>query len=75
MQAKGANAEALANYRQVVLRAAEDVENALMMLSQTQLHVGELHEEVESLAKARDLSKQAYRAGSITLTDVLDAKS
>jgi outer membrane protein TolC len=28
---------------------------------------------VQSLVKARDLAEQAYRAGSITLTDVLDA--
>ena len=28
---------------------------------------------MESLTRARDLSQDAYRAGSITLTDVLDA--
>jgi outer membrane protein TolC len=28
---------------------------------------------VQSLTRARDLSQEAYRAGSITLTDVLDA--
>jgi NodT family efflux transporter outer membrane factor (OMF) lipoprotein len=72
-QAKGANAEALALYKQSVLRAAEDVENSLMLLTQTQIHVQELQDQVEALRKARDLSEQAYRAGSITLTDVLDA--
>src|SRR5216683_1792020 len=30
-------------------------------------------DEAQSLVKARDLAEQAYRAGSITLTDVLDA--
>ena len=44
-----------------------------MMLTQTQIHVQELQGQVESLTKARDLSELAYRAGSITLTDVLDA--
>jgi NodT family efflux transporter outer membrane factor (OMF) lipoprotein len=74
-QARGANAEALAVYRHAVLRAAEDVENALSGLAQTQAHVVELQGQVQSLVKARDLAQQAYQAGSITLTDVLDAGS
>ncbi|WP_341962616.1 TolC family protein [Pseudomonas sp. RC10] len=72
-QAKGANAEALALYRQAVLKAAEDVENAFVGLNQTAIHVIQLQEQVDALVKSRDLSEQAYRAGSITLTDVLDA--
>lgn len=61
-ESRGANAEALIDYRRAVLKAAEDVENALALLSET-----------EALTRARDLSQEAYRAGSITLTDVLDA--
>jgi len=72
-QARGANAEALAVYREAVLRAAEDVENALSGLAQTEADMIELQDEVQSLVKAHDLAEQAYRAGSITLTDVLDA--
>ena len=72
-QARGSNAEALVIYRQAVLRAAEDAENALSSLSQTQAYETELQGQVKSLISARDLSEQAYRAGSITLTDVLDA--
>jgi outer membrane protein TolC len=72
-QAKGADAEALAMYRQAVLHAAEDVENSLMALAQMQIRAGEVQDQVDALNKARDLSEQAYRAGSITLTDVLDA--
>ncbi|WP_244128482.1 efflux transporter outer membrane subunit [Burkholderia gladioli] len=71
--ARGANAEALASYRQTVLKAAEDVENAFVALSQTQLRQAELDAEVKSLTRARDLSERAYKAGAITLTDVLDA--
>lgn len=74
-QARGANAEALAIYRQVVLRAAEDVENALAAFSQTQLRTSELAAQVQALTRARDLSEQAYRAGSIPLTDVLNANA
>jgi hydrophobe/amphiphile efflux-1 (HAE1) family protein/NodT family efflux transporter outer membrane factor (OMF) lipoprotein len=72
-QARGANAEALVAYRQAVLRAAEDVENALATLAQTQAYLVDVQAEVQSLTRARDLSQEAYRAGSITLTDVLDA--
>jgi NodT family efflux transporter outer membrane factor (OMF) lipoprotein len=72
-QTRGANAEALAVYRLAVLRAAEDVENAFMGLTQTEIHVVQLQEQVQALEKARNFSEQAYRAGSITLTDVLDS--
>jgi NodT family efflux transporter outer membrane factor (OMF) lipoprotein len=72
-QARGANAEALVAYRSAVLRAAEDVENAIATLSETEAYGVELQAEVQSLKKARDLSQESYRAGSITLTDVLDA--
>jgi len=71
--AKGANAEALAVYQASVLHAAEDVENALMLFSQTQQRNETLAAQVKAVSKARDLSEQAYRAGSIPLTDVLAA--
>ncbi len=58
---KGANAEALALYRQSVLHAAEDVEDAFML------------EEVNSLKRVRDRSQESYLAGVLALTDVLDA--
>jgi NodT family efflux transporter outer membrane factor (OMF) lipoprotein len=71
--ARGANAEALARYRQSVLRAAEDVEDAFVTLVQTELRTRELQDEVASLTRARDLSQQSYVAGIIPLTDVLDS--
>jgi len=72
-QAKGANAEALARYKQAVLRAAEDVENAFNSLVQLQAHRQELLTEVAALTRARDASQDAYQGGVIALTDVLDA--
>ena len=72
-QTRGINAEALVDYRQAVLKAAEDVENALASLSETEAYSVEVQAEVRSLTRVRDLSQEAYRAGSITLTDVLDA--
>jgi NodT family efflux transporter outer membrane factor (OMF) lipoprotein len=72
-QARGANAAALSVYRQSVLLAAEDVENSLSTLSQTKILVDQLQDEVQALVKSRDLSEESYKAGSITITDVLDA--
>jgi len=72
-QAKGAYAQALAEYREATLEAVQDVEDALMTLVQTEQRTEELRQEVSALTRARDLSEKAYRAGSITLTDVLDA--
>lgn len=72
-QARGANAEALAQYKEAALKATEDVENAFMALSQSEIRAQEIEQEVTALTRARDLSEKAYRAGSITLTDVLDA--
>jgi outer membrane protein TolC len=72
-QSRGAYAEALAAYRQTALKATEDIENAIMELAQAQAQLEALEDEVASLTRARDLSQRAYKAGAITLTDVLDA--
>lgn len=72
-QAKGAKAEALARYRQSVLHAAEDVEDAFTSLVQLEAHRRELQNEVAALTRARDASQDAYQGGVIPLTDVLDA--
>ena len=71
--ARGAEAEAMALYRQSVLRAAEDVENAFTALVELEALTIELEQEVIALRRARDLSHAAYEAGIIPLTDVLDA--
>jgi NodT family efflux transporter outer membrane factor (OMF) lipoprotein len=72
-QANSANAQALLTYRQTVLRAAEDVENAFMSLGQLELQTRDLANEVDALARARDASERSYLAGASSLTDVLDA--
>ena len=73
VQARGANAEALVRYRQTALRAAEDVEDAFKTLVELEARTAQLETEVRSLQRSRDLSQQAFAAGSIPLTDVLDA--
>jgi len=72
-QAKGANAEALARYRASVLRATEDVENALTALAQEAEQTRELSRETSSLTRARDTAEEAYRGGAVSLIDVLDS--
>src|SRR5438093_425122 len=72
-RAEGANAEALLQYRSAVLRAAEDVENAFTLLVQSENRRNEILREIAELQRVRDLSEEAYAAGVIALTDVLDA--
>jgi NodT family efflux transporter outer membrane factor (OMF) lipoprotein len=72
-QARGANAEALVQYRKSVLRATEDVEDAFSALAQSELRSREVSHEISSLQRVKDLSEQSYKAGVIPLTDVLDA--
>ncbi|HEY4047220.1 MAG TPA: efflux transporter outer membrane subunit [Acidobacteriaceae bacterium] len=72
-QARGANAEALLLYRNSVLRAAEDVEDAFSALTQSEARRDEILRELAALQRVRDLSQQSYAAGVIPLTDVLDA--
>jgi NodT family efflux transporter outer membrane factor (OMF) lipoprotein len=72
-RARGANTEALVQFRSSVLRAAEDVEDSFSALLEAESQGGELFREIGSLQRVRDLSQQSYEAGVIPLTDVLDA--
>ena len=71
-QAKGVNAEALANYRKAMLRATEDVENSIVTLTQTEMQSQELSTEVDAQRRARDAAEDAYKGGAIGLYEVLD---
>jgi NodT family efflux transporter outer membrane factor (OMF) lipoprotein len=73
-QANSAYAEVLLAYRQSVLRATEEVENAFTSLAQRQIEIHELSDEVDALRRARDTSQDLYLAGASSLTDVLDAE-
>lgn len=70
--ARGRNAEALAAYRLTVLRASEDVENALSSLVKQQARAQILAEGGTSLTRARTSSVAAYKGGISSLLDVLD---
>ncbi|NSL55808.1 efflux transporter outer membrane subunit [Uliginosibacterium aquaticum] len=70
-QAKGQEAEMLAAYRLAVLRAAEDVENALSTLVKREAQTAELSLGVDSLSRARGASFAAYQKGVVSLIEVL----
>lgn len=71
-QARGANAEALAKYRASMLRATEDVENAIVSLSQLEAQHALLADEVDAHTRARDAAQDAYKGGAVSLIEVLD---
>ncbi|MEN4947247.1 efflux transporter outer membrane subunit [Pseudomonas proteolytica] len=72
-QAKGQEAEALAAYRQSVLRATEDVENAFSALVNRELQATTLTTGEDALTQARQSSFTAYEKGTASLIDVLHA--
>jgi NodT family efflux transporter outer membrane factor (OMF) lipoprotein len=72
-QAQSSMAASLAQYRQSVLRAAEDVENALTTYVQIEAQQHIVEREIAALQRVRATSEEAYEAGAIALTDVLDA--
>lgn len=72
-QAKGARAEALAEWRKSALTAAEDVETAISRLVEARAESVALDRQVNVLTKARAQADLAYRGGVVALIDVLDA--
>jgi NodT family efflux transporter outer membrane factor (OMF) lipoprotein len=71
--AKGQEAEALAVYRQSVLRACEDVETAFSALINREQQSEKLAQGESAYAKARATSFTAYEKGVVSLIEVLDA--
>lgn len=71
--AKGRDAEALAAYRQAVLRATEDVENAISAVVNRGEQATTLTQGETSLSQARQSSFTAYERGAASLIDVLHA--
>jgi len=61
-------------YRAAVLTALEDVENALVSLSQERVRVGKLASSAKSYGEAARLETTLFKAGEASLLDVLDAE-
>lgn len=72
-QAKGAEAEALAAYRQAVLQATGDVENAFSSMANREAQAATLSRGETALASARQSSFTGYQKGAVSLIEVLRA--
>jgi outer membrane protein TolC len=72
-QAKGLEAQALADYRQSVLRATQDVENALSSLANRETQTATLGRGEMALTAARQSSFVGYQQGAVSLIEVLRA--
>jgi multidrug efflux system outer membrane protein len=66
--------ESLAQYDQTVLRAVEDLQNALVAYRERQIQVVSLSQQVEASRRAADLAHIRYREGRIDFLRVLDAE-
>jgi outer membrane protein, multidrug efflux system len=66
--------ESLALYDQTVLRAIEDLQNALVAYHQRQSQVASLSQQVDASRHAADLAHVRYKEGSIDFLRVLDAE-
>ncbi len=71
-QARGANREALLRYRASMLRATEDVEDAIVAVTELESQHALLAKEVDAHLQARDAAQDAYRGGAVSLLEVLD---
>lgn len=73
-EARGAEREAMASYRQLVLRAVEEVETAIVALVRREAQARKLAQAESDLVAARDSSRAAYRAGDRRLDETLDVE-
>ena len=71
--ARGKARESLALYRGTALRATEEVETALVRLSESRREIALREGEVASLSRAREQARAGYQGGVLALIDVLDA--
>jgi outer membrane protein TolC len=55
-----------------MLKATEDVENAIVALTQLEAQHAVLGDEVAAHERARDAAQDAYKGGAVSLLEVLD---
>ena len=70
---RGQEKEALAAYRNAILKATEDVESALSRLTESGIESKILERQIIALGTAREQTQLAYQNGVVGLIDVLDA--
>lgn len=73
--ARGREAEALVAYRLAALHATEDVENAFAALVNREAQLDILTQGESALSRAVASAEAAYKAGVVSLIEVLDANS
>ena len=66
--------EAVANWRQTALGAAAEAESALMALTKRAAQADALGSAADKLAAAQDRTQGAYKAGAVSLIDVLSVE-
>jgi outer membrane protein, multidrug efflux system len=67
--------EALIAYRKSVLRALQDVEDALSRSDGDRRQIADLEEALRTAARAEDIARTRYRGGLVTYSDVLQAQA
>jgi len=72
--ARGGADEALAAFRGSLLRASEDVENALVAQANLQRHLRSLDAAVGAATRSSTLARDAYEGGSASFLAVLEAE-
>jgi len=72
--AKARDDAALANYDQTVLRALEDLENALVSYRQQQAQLNSLTDQAAASRRAAELARIQYKEGGIDFLVLLDAE-
>lgn len=72
--AKARDDAALANYDQTVLRALEDLENALVSYRQQQAQLSSLTDQAAASRRAAELARIQYKEGGIDFLVLLDAE-
>ncbi len=66
--------QALLRYESLLLKALEEVENALVAFAQEQRRLEQLEKAVAAAEKAESRARDRYQAGLVDFTDVLDAQ-
>lgn len=72
--ARSQQREALLNYRQKILLAVEEVENAIVQVAQGNRQLISLHERNQQALRAETLARHRYEAGASDLLELLDAQ-
>jgi len=72
--AEGATRESLAEFEQVVLRALEETENALVNYREEQQRLVKLTEQARESARAATIARVRYREGVVDFLALLDAE-